>query len=323
MLNKKYNILVTAVGGDIGQAIVKVLRRIPFVYRIVGTDTSSDNAGMGFVDKFYIVPKAESPGYFTELEKVVKEEGVYFIIPVSEPEIKAVYEANHVHDWEPARLVIPGGQVLPTCLDKLATIKFLEAHGLPVPLTIPVEKGIIPKTPCILKDRWSWGSKSLTLIEDEETARFFSSRRPDSIFQEKLLPPEEEYTCGVFRTHLGEIKTVVLRRKLEGAQTGKAVVVKDLAIEDLCGRIATAFDLRGSINVQLIKTGKGPVPFEINPRFSSTVIFRELISFRDVLWSLLDLLGEDPGLSLFSPPIGTRFYRVLTEVVVPPSSNSI
>jgi hypothetical protein len=45
-------------------------------------------------------------------------------------------------------------------------------------------------------------------------------------------------------------------------------------------------DFKGSLNVQFRQTERGCVPFEINPRFSSTVYFRSLFGFKDVRWSL-------------------------------------
>ena len=183
------------------------------------------------------------------------------------------------------------------------------------PWTKNVQDGDPPEVPCILKDRWSWGSKSIVMIQDRDMARLYARYRPNALFQELLLPDEEEYTCGVFRSNIGQIATVAFKRALTGGYTGKAVVVQDESMQKLCTRVAEVLNLRGSINVQLRKTVQGPMLFEINPRFSSTVLFRELIGFRDVLWSLQDLLGEKPDLT-FSPPVGVRIYRVSTEKIV-------
>ena len=49
---------------------------------------------------------------------------------------------------------------------------------------------------------------------------------------------------------------------------------------------AKKIDLFGSINVQLKITSKGPVIFEVNPRFSGTVYMRHLLGFDDLKWIL-------------------------------------
>ena len=56
--------------------------------------------------------------------------------------------------------------------------------------------------------------------------------------------------------------------------------------------IAEGLDLRGSMNIQLRLTDKGPRVFEINPRFSSTVLMRHRIGFSDVLWALEEAEGK-------------------------------
>ena len=58
----------------------------------------------------------------------------------------------------------------------------------------------------------------------------------------------------------------------------------------LCN-LADKINLDGSINVQLRLTKKGPVVFEINPRFSSTVLFRHMFGFKDLEWSIQDKLN--------------------------------
>jgi carbamoyl-phosphate synthase large subunit len=44
--------------------------------------------------------------------------------------------------------------------------------------------------------------------------------------------------------------------------------------------------------VQLRLTDKGPRVFEINPRFSSTVLMRHRMGFSDVLWAIEEAEGK-------------------------------
>ena len=320
-MQRKYNILVTASGGDIAQSVAKILRRIDWIGHIIGTDASSDNAALHFVDSLHTVPKAESPEYLTRLANIADKERVDFIIPVSEPELRVLWNAQHNQGCGPARLVVPGGKAVPVCMDKFDTVEFLKSHRIDMPWTVLTSHSAPIQFPCVLKDRWSWGSRNLQIIDDADSASFFAKRRHNAIFQEKLLPSDQEYTCGIFRGRKGNVSTIIFKRSLIGGHTGKGAVVNDKEIEDLCRRVALVLDLRGSINLQLIKTEKGPIPFEINPRFSSTVMFRELLGFRDVLWSLLDLLGID-----FSMPssflAGTRIYRIYDELIFFPKEPS-
>jgi len=46
------------------------------------------------------------------------------------------------------------------------------------------------------------------------------------------------------------------------------------------------------MNVQLRLTDKGPRVFEINPRFSSTVLMRHRLGYCDVLWAMDEVEGR-------------------------------
>jgi carbamoyl-phosphate synthase large subunit len=76
-------------------------------------------------------------------------------------------------------------------------------------------------------------------------------------------------------------------------------VIEDKATSLMCQLIAQGLDLRGSMNIQLRLTDMGPRVFEINPRFSSTVLMRHRIGFSDVLWAL----DEAEGASVIFPEI--------------------
>ena len=80
-------------------------------------------------------------------------------------------------------------------------------------------------------------------------------------------------------------------RKLKESYTCWAQVIKNSKIEKLCKKIAKNIGFFGPANFQLILTKKGPIIFEINPRFSSTVLMRNYLGFTDLLWSIEEKFG--------------------------------
>lgn len=304
--------LVTAVGGDIGWSVARILKRSGRFDRVLGCDLHEDHGTRVVLDGVYSVPRGDDASYLDALENLLQREGVRYLIPIAEPEIERVHRAAG-EGWAPATLVMPRGNAIPVGLDKLATAAFLRDHGLLSPWTIPLGQGDPPEFPCILKDRRSWGSRSVVVIDSVDALRYHSSRRTHAVLQQLLQPEDEEYTCGVFRDQSGGIRTIIFRRRLLGGITGSATVVENAAIQHVLRTIADALVLRGSINVQLRLTADGPTVFEINPRFSSTVMFRDLLGFRDVLWAIDDLEGRP--IPAFRPPVGAKAYRVFTEVV--------
>jgi carbamoyl-phosphate synthase large subunit len=125
----------------------------------------------------------------------------------------------------------------------------------------------------------------------------------------------DEYTCGLYGNGEGVTHSIIFKRKLSNATYGFTVsgeVVEDQAIENILKKVSYSLKLNGSCNIQLRMNKNDPIIFEINPRFSSTVMFRHKLGFRDVLWSCNSILGEvsDP----YSPPRpGVRFYKGYTE----------
>ena len=151
-----------------------------------------------------------------------------------------------------------------------------------------------------MKPRFSSGSRLIFIINSNVEAQFFSNKFPDCVFQELLQPFEKEITCGLFRSKSGQIRSIQFERLLVGGLTGWARVTKNKDVEKLLIIIANGFDLNGSINVQLRLTDKGPMIFEINPRFSSTTYMRHRLGFSDVNWVIKEYFGETINLNSVS-----------------------
>ena len=54
--------------------------------------------------------------------------------------------------------------------------------------------------------------------------------------------------------------------------------------------------------------------FEINPRFSSTVLFRHMMGYEDVIWSIQDKLGLELDSYRINQSIN-KFYKGFSEYV--------
>lgn len=308
-----YSILVTAIGGDIGQSIARILRYFKQITSIVGTDISDNNAGPYFVDRFVLVPSATDKEYISTLEKIAKEHNISCLIPVSEIEIQVLNDYLLSNKVFAAPLVIANQKAISLCFDKYETIKFLKANGIKVPWTVPISQEPL-KYPCILKNRRGAGSKNMVIVEDQKDWQYYRDKRNDAILQGLLLPSDSEYTCGVYRGSDKITKCLIMKRVLKNDVTGIAEVVEDKSVEELCFKVAELLDLRGSINIQLRKTELGPEIFEINPRFSSTVLFRHHVNFCDLIWSIEDTLN----IKLIKHPrpvkYATKIYRYYREV---------
>jgi carbamoyl-phosphate synthase large subunit len=137
----------------------------------------------------------------------------------------------------------------------------------------------------------------------------------DAVCQEYLDSVNEEFTCAIYRSRQGIVRTIQFRRKLTGGYSSFGVVENNIAIESILEKLALLLNLVGSINVQLRMQQGVPKIFEINARFSSTVLFRHMLGFEDLVWSIEDALGYEIG-SYIAPPLGSKFYKGFQEYVV-------
>lgn len=294
--------LITGIGGDIAQGISRIIRAYDQSSILIGTDISERHAGSLFVNHFKVIPSAvETDSYLGNLQSLVAEFGINYLIPTSESEIETI--SNNMERFKDIHVIYPGAKVVETCVDKYITNKFLSSIGLPVPWTTTAQENVPVDFPCIFKGRKGAGSKVLFMVESADEALFLVKRYPGGIFQELLLPHDNEITCGVFRSKNNKIAVLQFQRVLNEGTTSWAKTVYHQDIEDMCKFVAEKLELEGSMNVQLRLTDDGPRIFEINPRFSSTVYMRHLIGFDDVVWSIRDAKGLGFDFSNISPGI--------------------
>lgn len=314
MIKEKINVLVTGCGGDIGQSIGKILNEYSLINNLYGCDISDKNAAQFIYSNFFLGLPCKDSNYISALENIVKEKNIDFIIPISEPELRFLSNEN-INKIGNAQLILASSVALEVGFDKLKTADFLKKENLPFPITQTVaDIDSVEIFPVIMKSRTGSGSSSVSIVRDNDTFIALKKGNPDFIVQEFLEGDKGEFTCGVFRSKSGVIRSIILKRELMGGFTGYGEVIENLEISQLLQDVAEKLDLVGSINVQLRLTAKGPVVFEINPRFSSTVRFRHLFDFKDVEWSIEDILGITIS-DYTTSSIGKKLYKGFNEYI--------
>lgn len=309
-----YNVLVTGCGGDIGQSIGKILNKQNLNY-LIGCDISNKNAGPFIFDNFNLSLRCDNPEYINYIENVVKTNNIDLLIPVSEPELRFLTKNDKLDKIGGAQLICPNKKAMEIGFDKLETVKFLKNNNFPFPetsLVSDIDK--ITNYPKIIKSRTGAGSSTVFIAKDDVDFQYLKRKYPDFIVQEYLSSLEGEYTCGVFRSKKGVIRTIQLKRELTGGYSGYGEVIRNEAIESLLTQMAIKLDLVGSINVQLRLTDKGPTVFEINPRFSSTVLFRHFFGFQDLIWSIQDKTNQEIS-DYTNVEAGKKFYKGFSEYI--------
>jgi carbamoyl-phosphate synthase large subunit len=305
-------ILVTGANGDIGEATGRILQEAFPDADISGADASGQWPG-GFIFKRMLqVPLASNPSFLNHLQGLAEEFDL--IIPTSEPELARLSQISDIRSQLPLVMVDPG--ILKVFMDKYDTVVFFERNGLKAPKTKLFTELEYADLPVYVKPRKGAGGRGHRLVRTKE--EFLAAKQAglnDWVAQEYLPGVDNEYTCALFR-HNRNLRSLILKRQLQGGKTVKAEVVYDDEIDKLLNRIAEIIDLDGCINVQLRMTEDGPMVFEINPRLSSTVMMRHKLGFKDCLWWVKGFLGMEIG-NIIPPAAGRVAYRMSAEYVVP------
>ncbi len=286
---------ISSVGGDIAQAIISILRNTYPSAVIWGSDLHREHAGMYLVDRFQVSPKFNSKLFLPWVTNLLQKNSIEYFIPVNEGELNRFSELSPDERKKilgNTNLVWAGEQAVRIFGNKKRTSDFLVSAQLPAAREFESVGDVKSLDfPVLVKPSEGSGSRNIFKCNNilELEASFLFVDNP--IIQEFLDAENSEYTCAVFRSDSGEVRIVTLRRHLSGGTTSWGIVEFNSSIDSLCRALAESIDLRGSVNIQLRIVRGTPKVFEVNGRFSSTVGLRELLGFRDLIWSLGDLTG--------------------------------
>jgi carbamoyl-phosphate synthase large subunit len=318
------NILVTGAGGTLAQSIIKALRLTPFDFRLVTTNSLPWGAALYAGDKGIMVPEARDDAYIPAVMRICRDEKIDVVFVGTDHEILKLARArDDIRRETGATVIVSDADTLMAGYDKWVTTDFLKTHNLNYPETVQAgDKAAVTRLlekhgfPLVVKPRVSSGSRGLVIAENEETLEL-AVRRPEGlIVQEHLSDDESEYTVGVFVKRDGAVAgSIAMRRVLLYGVTIAAEVRDFPEVRREAERVAGAMKPFGPCNIQLRVTERGPVTFEINPRFSSTSGPRAAFGFNEVEAAIRHyILDEEIDLSRFREGFFARFWD---EIIVP------
>ncbi len=122
-------ILVTAVGGDIGQSVIKCLRDSGFHVDISGCDMNPFAPGRDDVDQFFLAPPAiETEKYLEFLRQTIEKEKIDYVFPLSDLEILLFNEHRGLFEQSRASFVVNSPYLIDTFMDKYRTVLFFRSQ---------------------------------------------------------------------------------------------------------------------------------------------------------------------------------------------------
>jgi len=182
---------VTAVGGGVGQSVLRALRLSSLSFRVIGFDMDPWSAGFYTSHRGFLVPAAGDPTYSDRLLQVLIREEVKVLIPGSDPELSVLAK---MRDKLLAKGILPivgSAEAVHFCRDKLAAYRFFHNHGLPFVQTTSPNEGLELAEevgfPLVVKPISGSASRNIAVVFNEEQLRPYTDRK-DLIVQEYLVP---------------------------------------------------------------------------------------------------------------------------------------
>jgi carbamoyl-phosphate synthase large subunit len=292
----------------VGNAIVKALHLCRDVPYIITTDIAPLKVGLFRSDQSLIWPAVENEGSLDVIINSLRKVAANAVLIGSEYDLK--FFADHRQQIEQetgACIVVSPPDIVTIANDKWETAKFLAAHNLPHAQTMlpdSLDEAIAAAEklgwPVILKPRRGTAGRGVHRVTDADMMGMLFNKNSGQIVQEMLGSGgerlENEYTCSVFRLSDGTLLgPITARRSLRGGDSWSVEVDAFEFLYPVLLDIGQALHAIGPMNIQLIATDAGPVPFEINARFSGTTAIRAHFGFNEPDLALRHFVnGEAP-----------------------------
>jgi carbamoyl-phosphate synthase large subunit len=305
-----YNVLVTGIGGNVGQGILRNLSSMNCNLRLIGTNTKYLSAGNHLCDKVYETPFADDNEYVSAIKRISDNEQVHLIIPSTD------YECYYLS-------VIKNREILPTVatspektnkifIDKYLTWRHFTANDIPFAQSCLPSKYQDEYKYTIVKPREGRGSRNVFF--DPENPKEFD----DGYIVQKRYFGQEITTAFYVKNDNTLHGYITLSRKLESGTTNMCEVTHayDKQILNIINKMMINMEIRGSCNIQSIVTEDNEIfPFEINGRISGTNSIRSQFGFKDIQYTIDEyLLKKIP-----EPVVITKgcAIRILIDVIYP------
>jgi carbamoyl-phosphate synthase large subunit len=306
---EKKTVIVTGIGGNVGQGILRNIRSSFPEVKIIGLDIASFTPGNYLCDKSYQVPYAFAPEYIPSIQDIVDSEKVNLIIPSTDYEVFFLSLNREVLG---ANVAASEPWIAKIYLDKYLSYQHHSTLGIPFAKSWLPGEYDFSETSIIAKPREGRGSRGIII----------NPANPALLGEDYMIQPYvegTEITTAVYINRSNEIHGIfTMERELQNGTTSKSKVIfeYDEQLEGIISKMIKPMALHGSFNIQSIVTSAGEiVPFEINCRISGTNSIRHNLGFQDVKYTLQEyLFNETPDRP---KPIRGIATRILLDVIYP------
>ena len=266
----KKRLLFSGAGGSIFPYMFEQLKD---EYEVFAMDSDEKVAKLYKNEKIFTVPNINEENFELVIENIIAEHKIDIYIPSIDEEILIAIEISKKMGIQ---VLSPSEDFVKLCLDKFELMKALTNKKISNIETYMADKYNEDfDYPIFLKPNIGRGSRGIKKIDNfNEYEAYFTLEEYKK--EEVLVQPfvgGDEYTVSVTVNNLNQLISIVPKIVFtKQGITKHAQSIKHEKIEKICKKIVELLSPNGSFNVQLKLLDNEIYIFEINPRFSTTLV---------------------------------------------------
>ena len=125
---KKYNVLIGGAGSGGGNNLVRSLKQCEIPMNVIGSNIDKYETWRSNADRTYLLPRAISDNYISELNDLINAENIDLIIVSNIEEMEVVSEKRELIN---TAVFLPHDKIMKVCNDKIDTHKLFEKNNIP------------------------------------------------------------------------------------------------------------------------------------------------------------------------------------------------
>ena len=242
---------------------------------IIATDCSELAPAVYEADKFYKVPRIDSPNYIDEILEICKNEKIDTLFALIDPELSLIAKNINRFYEIGVKPIISDYEAVELSFNKYEMYKFLIENNIKTPKTYislndfldDLDKKIV-KFPVFVKPVKGSASINITKINDQDELEFVMKKYDNLIIQEFM--DGQEIGADVYIDMISEEVVAIFTKekiKMRAGETDKAVSFKDEKLFEFIKEFVKKAGFKGIIDIDIFKINNEYYISEVNPRF--------------------------------------------------------
>lgn len=301
------NILVTAISGNLGQAMCTLIKKHFNLFNIIGADAILPEVGFGLCVETLKVPFAAHPNYLQSIKTIVDENNIELIVPGNEVELHKI-----TSDDQLSKITLASSnKTINTLSDKYSCYSLFKNNNLPFCETFLLSEYKGQFDEIIVKPRKGSGSKNIYINPSSLSA--FDNNYVVQKFERGI-----ELTIPFYINSNNELLSFLPLIKY-GSAPNNAYETFDSYNDDILKillKLKSIVAIKGPCNLQCIINDSGIHPFETNCRYSGSVDIQDELGLNILEIGLNEFLLKKPFSGVFTLKKGFALRRYKSDVFI-------